>query len=137
MGSCWTGGSQWNELLLGVGGEEEERLRELKEEDVLWDEKETDCNLEENGVSSNNNAGGKLSQYPYQSAAINVPHSTPNNRSETLLQKEENLVPPHEFVAHNHPNLSVVEGKGIGRTLKGRDLTKVRYAVLKWTGFLE
>ncbi|GLJ18184.1 hypothetical protein SUGI_0321430 [Cryptomeria japonica] len=131
MGSCWTGGSQGNDLLLGVA-EEEERLRELKEEDVLWDGKEIDYDLEENCVSSNN-AGGRLSRYPYQSATINVPHSIPNKISEPLLEKEEILVPPHEFVAHNHQNFSVVEG--IGRTLKGRDLTRVRNAVLKWTGF--
>uniref|UniRef100_A0ACD5YIG7 Uncharacterized protein n=1 Tax=Avena sativa TaxID=4498 RepID=A0ACD5YIG7_AVESA len=46
------------------------------------------------------------------------------------------MVPPHEIVArraaaHN----SVLEGAG--RTLKGRDLRRVRNAVLRRTGFLD
>lgn len=49
-------------------------------------------------------------------------------------------VPPHEFIARRLassqiPSFSVFEG--VGRTLKGRDLSKVRNAVLTKTGFLE
>ncbi|KAL5737615.1 hypothetical protein ACOSP7_030376 [Xanthoceras sorbifolium] len=49
-------------------------------------------------------------------------------------------VPPHEFIARrlarSHiSSFSVFEG--VGRTLKGRDLSKVRNAVLTKTGFLE
>ncbi|KAI4307997.1 hypothetical protein L6164_031117 [Bauhinia variegata] len=49
-------------------------------------------------------------------------------------------LPPHEFIARrlarNHiSSFSVFEG--VGRTLKGRDLSKVRNAVLTKTGFLE
>jgi hypothetical protein len=48
----------------------------------------------------------------------------------------DGMVPPHEIVArraaaHN----SVLEGAG--RTLKGRDLRRVRNAVLRRTGFLD
>ncbi|XP_057459058.1 protein S40-4-like [Lotus japonicus] len=43
-------------------------------------------------------------------------------------------VPPHEFLARNRmASLSVHEG--IGRTLKGRDLSRVRNAVWAKTGF--
>ncbi|KAI4366158.1 hypothetical protein MLD38_022072 [Melastoma candidum] len=50
------------------------------------------------------------------------------------------VIPPHEFIAsrlaRSHiSSFSVFEG--VGRTLKGRDLSKVRNAVLTKTGFLE
>ncbi|KAK4278449.1 hypothetical protein QN277_016294 [Acacia crassicarpa] len=52
----------------------------------------------------------------------------------------DSKLPPHEFIARrlarSHiSSFSVVEG--VGRTLKGRDLSKVRNAVLSKTGFLE
>ncbi|CAH9083573.1 unnamed protein product [Cuscuta europaea] len=49
--------------------------------------------------------------------------------------------PPHEWLARKHArdhqisSFSVCEG--VGRTLKGRDLSRVRNAVLTKTGFLE
>ncbi|KAK4851371.1 hypothetical protein QYF36_014569 [Acer negundo] len=53
---------------------------------------------------------------------------------------DEYKVPPHELIARRLArsqisSFSVVEGAG--RTLKGRDLSKVRNAVLTRTGFLE
>ncbi|KAM1008874.1 hypothetical protein ACFX2J_005224 [Malus domestica] len=53
---------------------------------------------------------------------------------------DDDMVPPHEWVARKLArsqisSFSVYEG--IGRTLKGRDLSKVRNAVLTKTGFLE
>jgi hypothetical protein len=50
------------------------------------------------------------------------------------------MVPPHEWIAKKLArsqisSFSVCEG--IGRTLKGRDLSKVRNAILTKTGFLE
>ncbi|KAF3453458.1 hypothetical protein FNV43_RR03898 [Rhamnella rubrinervis] len=52
----------------------------------------------------------------------------------------DDKVPPHEFIARKLArsqisSFSVFEG--VGRTLKGRDLSKVRNAVLTKTGFLE
>ncbi|AQK39322.1 uncharacterized protein LOC107457594 [Zea mays] len=48
----------------------------------------------------------------------------------------EALVPPHEIVARRAAaHSSVLEGAG--RTLKGRDLRRVRNAVLRRTGFLD
>lgn len=51
-----------------------------------------------------------------------------------------NVMPPHEWIARKTarsktPSFSVCEGAG--RTLKGRDLSRVRNAVLTRTGFLE
>nr|AFK35467.1 unknown [Lotus japonicus] len=52
----------------------------------------------------------------------------------------DSKLPPHEFIAkrlaRSHiSSFSVLEG--VGRTLKGRDLSKLRNAVLTRTGFLE
>ena len=50
--------------------------------------------------------------------------------------EEEEMVPPHVIVARSHvTNFSVFEG--VGRTLKGRDLRRVRNDVLQKTGFLD
>lgn len=49
--------------------------------------------------------------------------------------EEDEMVPPHEIVARSHVTFSVFEG--VGRTLKGRDLRRVRNAVFQQTGFLD
>ncbi|XP_057960628.1 protein S40-7-like [Malania oleifera] len=54
--------------------------------------------------------------------------------------EDEEMVPPHEWIArklarNQISSFSVCEG--VGRTLKGRDLRKVRNAILTKTGFLE
>ncbi|XP_051138126.1 uncharacterized protein LOC127256265 [Andrographis paniculata] len=48
---------------------------------------------------------------------------------------EEEMVPPHVMVARSHVTFSVFEGRG--RTLKGRDLRRVRNAVFQQTGFID
>ncbi|KAI8008814.1 hypothetical protein LOK49_LG07G00140 [Camellia lanceoleosa] len=51
-------------------------------------------------------------------------------------EAEEEMVPPHVMVARSHvTTFSVFEG--VGRTLKGRDLRRVRNAVFQKTGFLD
>lgn len=50
------------------------------------------------------------------------------------------MIPPHEWVARKLARTQISSFsmcEGIGRTLKGRDLSKVRNAVLTKTGFLE
>ncbi|GFP98147.1 hypothetical protein PHJA_001958700 [Phtheirospermum japonicum] len=88
----------------------------------------------------------------HSSAPVNVPDwskiygakNTPNNsiwpevdESEDEDEgQESNLIPPHEWIARRQKwSFSVCEGAG--RTLKGRDLSRVRNAVLIKTGFLE
>lgn len=49
-------------------------------------------------------------------------------------------IPPHELVARQLAQSEIAEMsvyEGIGRTLKGRDLSQVRTAVLTRTGFIE
>ncbi|KAK4403696.1 hypothetical protein Sango_0738200 [Sesamum angolense] len=48
---------------------------------------------------------------------------------------EEKMIPPHVIVARSHVTSSVFEG--VGRTLKGRDLCRVRNAVFQKTGLIE
>ncbi|XP_042034211.1 uncharacterized protein LOC121780660 [Salvia splendens] len=50
-------------------------------------------------------------------------------------EQEEEIVPPHVIVARSHVTFSVFEGAG--RTLKGRDLRRVRNAVFQETGFID
>ncbi|XP_075502744.1 uncharacterized protein LOC142540457 isoform X2 [Primulina tabacum] len=47
-------------------------------------------------------------------------------------EEDEKMVPPHLIVARSHVTFSVFEG--VGRTLKGRDLRRVRNAVFQKTG---
>ncbi|KAK7359779.1 hypothetical protein VNO77_01744 [Canavalia gladiata] len=54
--------------------------------------------------------------------------------------EDDDMVPPHEWIARKLArsqisSFSVCEGNG--RTLKGRDLSKVRNAILTKTGFIE
>ncbi|GJN09326.1 hypothetical protein PR202_ga27325 [Eleusine coracana subsp. coracana] len=48
----------------------------------------------------------------------------------------DEMVPPHVVAARRHARSSSVL-EGAGRTLKGRDLRRVRNAVLRQTGFLD
>ncbi|KZV17218.1 hypothetical protein F511_04019 [Dorcoceras hygrometricum] len=47
-------------------------------------------------------------------------------------EEDWKMVPPHVIVARSHVTFSVFEG--VGRTLKGRDLRRVRNAVFRKTG---
>ncbi|CAL5364607.1 unnamed protein product [Camellia sinensis] len=77
-----------------------------------------------------------------QSAPVNVPIwpkkvGVTNLRrlDEVSEEEEEEMVPPHVMVARSHVmTFSVFEG--VGRTLKGRDLRRVRNAVFLKTGVL-
>ncbi|XP_047050734.1 uncharacterized protein LOC124655955 [Lolium rigidum] len=76
-----------------------------------------------------------------RSAPVRIPSETAARRGRWAHavgggDEGDAMVPPHEIVArraaaHN----SVLEGAG--RTLKGRDLRRVRNAVLRRTGFLD
>ncbi|CAK8531096.1 unnamed protein product [Lathyrus sativus] len=63
-----------------------------------------------------------------------------NGDDEDEDDEEGDMVPPHEWIARKLArsqisSFSVCEG--MGRTLKGRDLSKVRNAILTKTGFIE
>ncbi|XAR65638.1 hypothetical protein NMG60_11009811 [Bertholletia excelsa] len=75
------------------------------------------------------------------SAPVNVPDWSKIyrvNSVESLHYSDEDgdMMPPHEYLAHEYRKMtanSVFEG--VGRTLKGRDMSRVRDAVWSQTGF--
>ncbi|CAM0870941.1 unnamed protein product [Alopecurus aequalis] len=86
---------------------------------------------------------------PRQSAPVRVPvwpgkaagrRSAENVKMAKESEEEdaegEEMVPPHVMAARRHARSSSVL-EGAGRTLKGRDLRRVRNAVLRQTGFLD
>lgn len=93
--------------------------------------------------SDNSNHGVRFPQ----SAPVNVPvwpkkkageFGSLDQLDEQLddeIDEEDEMVPPHIIVARSHVTFSVFEG--VGRTLKGRDLRRVRNAVFQQTGFID
>ncbi|GLJ18180.1 hypothetical protein SUGI_0321350 [Cryptomeria japonica] len=147
-----------------AGEQAEETLKELHEQDIFWGDKEDEQNGFESDLfgiveSRSRNCKGKsnwsnifphggkrrgeLEAYrSYKSAPVNVPHWPRSKISEDFLDEDDEIIvrPPHELVAHynnnnNSRSFSVVEG--YGRTLKGRDLRRVRDAVFRQTGLLD
>ncbi|KAL5716520.1 hypothetical protein ACHQM5_018198 [Ranunculus cassubicifolius] len=62
-----------------------------------------------------------------------------SDESDEFEDEDQEMVPPHILVARRiarkTTTFSVCTGNG--RTLKGRDLSKVRNSILRMTGFLE
>ncbi|KAK2412824.1 hypothetical protein QL285_047980 [Trifolium repens] len=52
-----------------------------------------------------------------------------------LDEKDSEMVPPHEYLARGRKMAANSVFEGVGRTLKGRDLRRVRDAVWNQTGF--
>ncbi|KAG4960131.1 hypothetical protein AAZX31_13G186800 [Glycine max] len=50
-------------------------------------------------------------------------------------EDESEMVPPHEYLARSQTMVANSVFEGVGRTLKGRDLSRVRDAVWSQTGF--
>lgn len=92
-------------------------------------------------------AAGGMSKMFRQSAPVNVPAWPREIRNPVGAlvevddgvaegEAEDEMLPPHLIVARSRVmTFSVFEG--VGRTLKGRDLRRVRNAVFQKTGFLE
>lgn len=61
-----------------------------------------------------------------------------NYDNEEEAEEEGNRIPPHEFLARQTARTRIASfsvHEGIGRTLKGRDLSRVRNAIWQKTGF--
>ncbi|KAL7591867.1 uncharacterized protein LOC111890974 [Lactuca sativa] len=50
-------------------------------------------------------------------------------------EHDSEMVPPHEYLARSHRTAAKSVFEGVGRTLKGRDMSRVRDAVWSQTGF--
>eukprot|EP00262_Sarcandra_glabra_P006325 TRINITY_DN184_c0_g2_i1.p1 TRINITY_DN184_c0_g2~~TRINITY_DN184_c0_g2_i1.p1 ORF type:complete len:230 (-),score=12.27 TRINITY_DN184_c0_g2_i1:73-762(-) len=99
------------------------------------------------GSSSEDFPGSLAPGKFHQSAPVNVPvwpakESVGRGSSKFGVfdedddETEDEMLPPHEIVARSHmTTFSVFEG--VGRTLKGRDLRRVRNAVWQKTGFID
>lgn len=96
----------------------------------------------------------EVSEAKQSSAPMNVPDwskvygnaRSKERSSHNLHSRDEDddddgcMVPPHEWVARKLAKTQISSFsmcEGVGRTLKGRDLSKMRNAVLTKTGFLE
>ncbi|KAG2330644.1 hypothetical protein Bca4012_019774 [Brassica carinata] len=94
----------------------------------------------------------EVSETKQSSAPMNVPdwskvygNARSKERSSHYLHSHDEdddgcMVPPHEWVARKLAKTQISSFsmcEGVGRTLKGRDLSKMRNAVLTKTGFLE
>ncbi|XP_020156498.2 protein S40-1 [Aegilops tauschii subsp. strangulata] len=94
---------------------------------------------------------GTATPTPRQSAPVRVPvwpgqAARPRDNAKRGAKKAdesdedekggEEMVPPHVVAARRHARSSSVL-EGAGWTLKGRDLCRVRNAVLRQTGFLD
>ncbi|KAI4306109.1 hypothetical protein L6164_029417 [Bauhinia variegata] len=91
-----------------------------------------------------NKASNKATRFDYDDddndGVINYGGDSDDDDDEEEDDEYDPKLPPHEFIArrlarNQISSFSVFEG--VGRTLKGRDLSKVRNAVLSKTGFLE
>ncbi|KAK7412667.1 hypothetical protein VNO78_04200 [Psophocarpus tetragonolobus] len=75
------------------------------------------------------------------SAPVNVPDWSKILRVDSVesLNEEDGedseMVPPHEYLARSQKMVANSVFEGVGRTLKGRDLSRVRDAVWSQTGF--
>lgn len=79
------------------------------------------------------------------SAPVNVPDWSKVDRvdsvesmhdSDDVEESEHEMVPPHEYLAQQYQKMAATSVLvGVGRTLKGRDLSRVRDAVWSQTGF--
>lgn len=79
------------------------------------------------------------------SAPVNVPDwskillvdsvESLHDAGDGLDEDELEMVPPHEYLARSRKMAAKSVFEGVGRTLKGRDLSRVRDAVWSQTGF--
>ncbi|PHU19236.1 hypothetical protein BC332_10387 [Capsicum chinense] len=114
------------------------------------------------GKSTTSISNHNVSKLPKQSSApVKIPDWSKiyNKKSSRLLKNngcyygsvddnvveedgdsDDGMVPPHEYIDRRVARIQVASSsmcEGVGRTLKGRDLSKVRNSILTKTGFLE
>ncbi|KAK9064174.1 hypothetical protein SSX86_015554 [Deinandra increscens subsp. villosa] len=92
---------------------------------------------------------GKVPHQQQSSAPMGIPDWSKIYREKSQGQSDGcyddddddgNMVPPHEYIARRLARSHITPSsmcEGVGRTLKGRDLSKLRNAILTKTGFLE
>ncbi|KAF8409559.1 hypothetical protein HHK36_005637 [Tetracentron sinense] len=96
------------------------------------------------------NMATSCSRHMATSAPVNVPdwsrnfqvdsvESSHDSDDDVLESRDSERIPPHEYLAReygrSHKTAATSVFEGVGRTLKGRDLSRVRDAVWSQTGF--
>nr|XP_023927545.1 SKI/DACH domain-containing protein 1-like [Quercus suber] len=92
--------------------------------------------------NSNNKSSKEYNKRMANSLPVNIPgsifHHGDNNSFEDEEREDEEMVPPHVITGRRvAEKMAFSVCTGNGRTLKGRDLSKVRNSILRMTGFLE
>ncbi|KAK7264485.1 hypothetical protein RJT34_32094 [Clitoria ternatea] len=110
--------------------------------------------------SNNNNGSSRIVHHQYRahdvvssphgrhmatSAPVNVPDwskilrvdsvESLHEMDDGLNNNDSEMVPPHEYLARSRKMATNSVFEGVGRTLKGRDMSRVRDAVWSQTGF--
>ncbi|OWM86341.1 uncharacterized protein LOC116208715 [Punica granatum] len=95
-----------------------------------------------NDGASPSSGGGGRSINMASSAPVNVPDWNKIYRVDSVEsmhdsdeERDEEMVPPHVYLARSRKMLATSVFEGQGRTLKGRDMSRVRDAVWSRTGF--
>ncbi|PIA41358.1 hypothetical protein AQUCO_02200047v1 [Aquilegia coerulea] len=111
-------------------------VQKFQESEVLWP---VDHHRRELLYTSENNFSKKSTKMDSkQSCPVNIPENKMSRFDNFEDEEEEKMVPPHEMLARRfNGKMAFSVCTGNGRTLKGRDLSKVRNSILRMTGFLE
>lgn len=98
-----------------------------------------------NGPAAVNRSNRHTAAAAAASAPVNVPgwskmgrvDSTDSMNGSIEWERDESeWIPPHEYIAREHGRTATTSVfEGVGRTLKGRDMSRVRDAVWSQTGF--
>ncbi|OIV95835.1 hypothetical protein TanjilG_06811 [Lupinus angustifolius] len=93
--------------------------------------------------SQNDSVASPRGRHVASSAPVNVPDwstilrvdSVGSFHDDDFDEDESEMVPPHEYLARSRNAAANSVFEGVGRTLKGRDMSRVRDAVWSQTGF--
>jgi hypothetical protein len=114
-------------------------LQELQESDVIFPDHDTCLDYQEMEHRSDKSKSEK--RLMASSLPVNIPDTIFHRTDSDDFEEERDdgeVVPPHVIIGRRIVGkmaFSVCTGNG--RTLKGRDLSKVRNSILRMTGFLE
>jgi Senescence regulator len=122
-------------------------MEELLESEVMWPENlyeyaidsgtNSDDDTYQNNGASYRQANGSTLSSPIAIPSTSTASSSENNGWHNV--ESIKLLPPHVLVARRSDSsrMAFSQGSGRGRTLKGRDLQRLRNVVWRMTGFLD
>ncbi|WOK91433.1 hypothetical protein Cni_G00124 [Canna indica] len=116
-------------------------MEELQEADILWPEQE-DCNGDEEACTADySSCSADDGSQRSASFPIKIPSKSSHaGRRRYFDEDDGSMIPPHVMIARRRSTecrAASLMCVGNGRTLRGRDLRRVRDSILQMTGFLE